>query len=471
MASSPGHRDCDRCRGPAVGIGKTVLCVECARAAYSTRIPTAQWWVGALRDALRSEQIGQVLAAYRHHPAHGHRPLPQTELARWLGLSQARLCRLENQRAHLDHQAWTDIAHILGIPEPLLWPDPHGQLPREVATDAGVGAVRLPNGKTVPAMSARTEVPLAQTLLATLNNYAALDMLAGPHDLLDIVESQLAAIDSAVQRRIEGRSQLQYASGRFAEFLGWLHQDAGNLHTAMKWSAQALARANECGDPQLRAYVLMRQSNIAGDAGNTVVAVDRVEAALADTTGLSSRQRSVLLRQKGHAYAQRTLTTGSRGDRRTCVDALAEAADFATAGSPDDNDLAQYCTAGYVAMEAAHCWVQLGRPERALTTLETGLADWAPGSNRDLGMGFARLATAYAGNGQPDEALDVAQHALKIHADTGSHRTIRQLQQVGAALHQRRHRGHTQAFAAMLREHMATARVAPAAPDEEFEWS
>ncbi|MFD4433526.1 XRE family transcriptional regulator, partial [Nocardia sp. NPDC058497] len=147
-------------------------------------------------------------------------------------------------------------------------------------------------------MSASTEAPLAETLLAALNNYAALDMLAGPHDLLDIVENQLLAIDSAVEGRVEGRSQLQYASGRFAEFLGWLHQDAGNLRTAMKWSARALARANECGDPQLRTYVLMRQSNIAGDAGNIAVAVDRVEEALADTTGLTTRQRSVLLRQK-----------------------------------------------------------------------------------------------------------------------------------------------------------------------------
>lgn len=471
MASSPGHRDCDRCQRPAIGIGRNVLCVECARAAYSTRIPTAQWWVGELRDALRSKQIGQVLAAYRHHPAHGHRPLPQTELARWLGLSQARLCRVENQRAQIEAPLLADIAHILGIPEELLWSDPRAGQPTGLATESGVAPVRLPSGKTVPAMSATTEVPLAKTLLATLNNYAALDMLAGPHDLLDIVENQLSAIDSAVEGRAKGQLQLLYVSGRFAEFLGWIHQDAGNLRAAMKWSARALARAKECGDPQLRAYVLMRQSNIAGDADNTDIAVDRVEEALANTTGLTTRQRSVLLRQKGHAYAQRTSITGDRGDRRTCVDALAEAADLAIEDSTDANDLAQYCSPGYVAMEAAHCWVQLGRPEKALTTLETGLADWAPGSNRDLGMGFARLATAYAGLSQPNEALDVARHALKIHADTGSHRTIQQLQRVGIALEERGHRGHTQDFAAMLRAHLATARVAPATPDEEFEWS
>ncbi|MGW5440565.1 XRE family transcriptional regulator [Nocardia asteroides] len=320
-------------------------------------------------------------------------------------------------------------------------------------------------------MSTPAEAPFAETLLATLNNYASLDMLAGPHDLLDIVENQVAAIDSAARGHIRGRDKLLYASGRFAEFLGWLHQDAGNLRAAMKWSGRALARADECGDPQLRAYVLMRQSNIAGDADKTSIAVDRVEDALANTTRLTSRQRAVLLRQKGQAYAQRTSITGDRADRRTCVDALAEAADLATEGNTEANDLAQYCSPGYVAMEAAHCWVQLGRPEKALLTLETGLADWAPGSNRDLGMGFARLAAAYAGLGQPDEALCVVQHALKIHADTGSHRTLRQLYRVGVAFDERGQSSHGQDFAAMLRAHPATARVAPATPDEEFEWS
>ncbi|MFD4433269.1 XRE family transcriptional regulator, partial [Nocardia sp. NPDC058497] len=360
---------------------------------------------------------------------------------------------------------------ILGIPEELLWSDPSAGMATELGTKSGVAPVRLPSGKTVPAMSAPMEAPLAKTLLATLNHYATLDMLAGPHDLLDIVENQLSAIDSAVKGHARDREKLLYASGRFAEFLGWIHQDAGNLRAAMKWSDVALARADECGDTSLHAYVLMRKSNIAGDAGNTGVAVDRVEEALANATGLTTRQRSVLLRQKGHAYAQRTSITGDRGDRRTCVDALAEAADLATEDSIDANDLAQYCSAGYVAMEAAHCWVQLGRPEKALTTLETGLADWAPGSDRDLGMGFARLATAYAGLSQPDEALDVARHALKIHSDTGSHRTIQQLRRVGIALEERGHRGHTQDFADMLRAHIATARVAPATPDEEFEWS
>ncbi|MFI8974194.1 helix-turn-helix domain-containing protein [Nocardia asteroides] len=405
-----------------------------------------------------------MLAAYRHHPSHGHRPLPQTELARWLGISQARLCRLENQRAHIDQPVLADIAHILGIPEELLWFDPRAGTAAALGPASGTGVVRLPSGMTVPAMSAPTDAPLAATLLATLSHYASLDMLAGPHDLLDLVEKQLSAIDSAMNTDARGRKKLLYVSARFAEFLGWLHQDAGNLHVAMKWSDVALNRADECGDPQLRAYVLMRKSNIAGDTGDTAASVNHVEEALANATALTPRQRSVLLRQKGHAYATLTTTTSGRGDHRACVDALTEAAELAAEVCADVNDLAQYCSPGYVAMEAAHCWVQLGRPEKALTTLEAGLSDWAPGSNRDLGMGFARLATAYAGLSQPDEALDVARHALTIHAATGSYRTIQQLQRVGIALEERGHRGHTQDFAAMLRTHLATARVAPAVP-------
>ncbi len=468
MASSPGSRGCVRCRRPAVGTDARSLCVDCAHASYASRLPAAQWWTGELRDALRSRDIGSILAAYRHHPAHGHRPLPQSELARWLGISQPRLCRLENHRAQLDDTVLSTIAHILGIPEELLWFDLQSKTPPA----QGIAPVRLPSGQTVPASNAATEDPLAETHLATLTHYANLDMLAGPHDLLDVVESQFTTIDSAMRTSLGRRHEkLLYTSARFAEFLGWLHQDAGNLNTAMRWSNEAQNRAEQSGDVQLRAYVLMRKSNIAADSDNTTLAVDLVDEALTRTVGLTVQQRSVLLRQKGHAYAQRTAITGDRRDRRTCVDALAEAATLASDDNTDPNDLAQYCSSGYIAMEAAHCWVQLGRPEKALATLESGLADWTPGNHRDLGMGFARLATAYAGVSQPDQALDVARHALTIHSDTGSHRTIQQLKQVGVALAARGHRSHILDFAAMLRAHMATAQVASVTHDEEFEWS
>lgn len=90
-------------------------------------------------------------------------------------------------------------------------------------------------------------------------------------------------------------------------------------------------------------------------------------------------------------------------------------------------DIARYCTPSYVEMEAAHCWVELGKPDKALTTLQQGLADWQPDFRRDLGLCLARLAVAHASTGQPDDALTVAQHSLVIAAETGSHRTARQL--------------------------------------------
>jgi hypothetical protein len=78
-------------------------------------------------------------------------------------------------------------------------------------------------------------------------------------------------------------------------------------------------------------------------------------------------------------------------------------------------------------MEAAHCWVELGQPDKTPITLQQGLAGWHPDFRRDLGLCLARLAVAHAGTGQPDEALAVATHSLVIAAETRSHRTTRQL--------------------------------------------
>ena len=92
--------------------------------------------------------------------------------------------------------------------------------------------------------------------------------------------------------------------------------------------------------------------------------------------------------------------------------------------------MARYCTVSYLEMEAAHCWLELGKPEKAVTALEKGLNSWNPSARRDLGLCLARLATAHASVGQSREAVDVVQHSLAIMAETQSHRTARQVNQV-----------------------------------------
>jgi hypothetical protein len=58
-------------------------------------------------------------------------------------------------------------------------------------------------------------------------------------------------------------------------------------------------------------------------------------------------------------------------------------------------------------IEAAHCWVELGQPDRALGVLQQGLMQWRPEFRRDLGLGLARFAVAHARTGAVDDALNL----------------------------------------------------------------
>ncbi|NKY89880.1 hypothetical protein [Nocardia veterana] len=188
----------------------------------------------------------------------------------------------------------------------------------------------------------------------------------------------------------------------------------------------------------------MRKSNIAGEAGRPELAIALADAALTNPSKLTPKLRAVALRQQAHGYAV-------IGNFTACARALDQAQEFAASPDENQNDMAGYCTSGYIAMEAANCWVELGHPDMALHALQDGLAAWQPGSRRDLGVGLARLATAHADLGEPDEALEVAGHSLAILADTRSSRTARQLRCVAEKLEQRGHPGYARELNHSLR--------------------
>lgn len=84
-------------------------------------LPTEFWDEVVLREALQSRHMGRVIRAWRTHPHHGRRPIPQDRVASWVGLTQAQLSRIENGPAiaHLDRL--TQWAEVLRIPAVRLW--------------------------------------------------------------------------------------------------------------------------------------------------------------------------------------------------------------------------------------------------------------------------------------------------------------------------------------------------------------
>jgi hypothetical protein len=175
---------------------------------------------------------------------------------KWLDITQGQLSRIEvgrNRVRALDNPSTTPGASfppsfygstLTSMPEP----------PRMT------GLVRLPGGPAVFAATARTEPALVESLLITFQQYATTDNLAGAHSLLPIVEQQMIFEDHLLSG---SHGPLPCVSARFAEFTGWLHQDAGDLRAAMQWSNTALDFAQEAADVHLVSYTRMRKSNIA----------------------------------------------------------------------------------------------------------------------------------------------------------------------------------------------------------------
>ncbi|WP_040719215.1 helix-turn-helix domain-containing protein, partial [Nocardia veterana] len=186
--------------------------------------------------------MGAVVRAYRHHPAHGRRALSQAELARCLGITQGQLSRIENGRNRVrDLDTLVHYARQLRIPAALLWFDADiDEAPPRAEISSGE-LVRIPGGKAVPAVNDPVEGTLAGSLLSSLEQYATTDMLTGPHPLVPLVEQQMGFIDQLVAgSRGRAHDRLLYVSARYAEFMGWLQQDLGNLTAAMKWTSTAL---------------------------------------------------------------------------------------------------------------------------------------------------------------------------------------------------------------------------------------
>lgn len=426
-------RYCMRCGGRLSRDSRASMCAPCRQLSgigsdSAPEFGSDFWYTDQMRDAFATRNMGTIVRTYRYHPAHGHKPLPQETVSRWLGsVTQSQLSRIESGRNRVDtYDKLVHYAQALKMPADLLWfelPDSTVESPRHSG-----GVIALPDGPVIPAASLRMGSALADSLLSTLNHYSAMDNLAGPQSLIGIVPQQLRYIDGLISNAHgKDRARLLYVAARFAEFAGWIYQDAGSLPSAMQMSSVAFDYADEIGDENLSSYILMRRSNIASDAARPELALKLAAASLKNIAHLSPRQSAVSLRQQAHSYAR-------LGDEKACANALSTAFKYAERGVAAEEDIARYCTPEYLQMEAAHCWVELGKPGEAISTLQRGLAGWLPEYRRDLGLCLAMLAVAHAGNGQAEKAVMVGDHGVQIARETGSYRTETQLARIPAIL-------------------------------------
>jgi hypothetical protein len=246
--------------------------------------------------------------------------------------------------------------------------------------------------------------------------YGRADNAIGPKPLLHVVRQHVAQLESLlIATSGPMRTEALRLCSRFAEQAGWLCQDAGDLGAAEQWTDRALDFAEEQGDAENRAYVLMRKSGIAADRRELARAVSLAIAACRAATGLSPRLQALSLRQRAICHA---LTGEPRESEQAAEGALS-----VVMSDADGGEQLGYCTEPYVTMECAVSAFHLGRFDVAVGRLSAAARSWPQGFTRDQGLCLARLAVAKVARGNVDRACSVGLDALAVTKVVDSART------------------------------------------------
>jgi transcriptional regulator with XRE-family HTH domain len=256
------------------------------------------------------------------------------------------------------------------------------------------------------------------------------DNLLGPRHALGGVLAQLSTIDELLMTaNTAGRPQVVRLATQYAESASWLYEDSGGMTEARYWSGRALEWAIEADDSLMTSWVLFRRSQQAAPTGNAAQVLGLAAAARRAAADLPSPMRAAISQQEALGLAL-------EGDETAAHRKLDEAHTWAATDAAGDARAGHgsFCTASYIEVQRAGCWLTLGKPERAIRLYEATLPGVPDVYRRDRGVALGRLARAYAANGQPDAAASTATEALTIGKEVGSARTLGVVRSVGTAL-------------------------------------
>ncbi|MFD4724254.1 hypothetical protein ACFWNW_04155 [Streptomyces seoulensis] len=247
------------------------------------------------------------------------------------------------------------------------------------------------------------------------------DNIFGPGHALASVHQQLGILESLLEHA-KGTQRLEVLrlAARYAESAAWLHEDMDDMPQAVSWTGQAMEWALESGEETMTTWTLFRRSQQATTMKKAAQTVGLARAVQREAAAHPAPVRAAALQQEAHGHA----LGGDEVASQRCLD---EAQRYAA--SPETKGDARsghgdFCTASYIEIQRATCWLTLGRPDRAAPLFEAGLSSLPDAYQRDRGLTQARLAMAYAGVRQYDQAAEAAGVALDMANGTGSKRTL-----------------------------------------------
>ena len=213
--------------------------------------------------------------------------------------------------------------------------------------------------------------------------------------------------DSASRTDSAHRPQVWLIAARYAEYLGWMAQEAGESAEALRWTDAAVRWAARGGDETMAAYALVRRASIAqyrGDRQAVVVFARRASEHPAATPRI--RVHAARREAQGHA---------TLGDQDSCWRAIDQAGTHAHGA--EDTTSPQWgprIENGTPRVIEASCLVDLGRfgPAADIFAAELQHAPVAAADANSRTRFAVRHATAQAGIGDMDGACGILAEVL-----------------------------------------------------------
>ncbi len=306
---------------------------------------------------------------------------------------------------------------------------------RDVLMALGIGAVGNPALRGLNRVAVTPDT--IEGLHKTLDSFVIAGRVMPPGSLIDPLTGQIAVI-SAMRRKADARlsGQLAVMQARFAEFLGWMHEENGDLSQAIWWIDRADEWAQAAGWKPMVAFASVRKSVIAdhanlphpptlnGDARRTL---DLAQAALR-TAGATPGVLRFAAAQVAYGHA----LTGDLEAARPALDLAASYYEKAAAQPEDEPSIGarSVLEKDPVELNWATCNVFAGRGDPAITVFAPRMNAVKGVSPRAWAVHGARLAHAYALAGCPDETCHTIAEVLDTTAKVESATARSQLRRV-----------------------------------------
>ncbi|HEY0639622.1 MAG TPA: helix-turn-helix transcriptional regulator [Pseudonocardiaceae bacterium] len=274
-------------------------------------------------------------------------------------------------------------------------------LDRRQALAAGVrgaagAASMMALGGVAPPGRRRAGADTVAAFTAVFGELRGLGQRTTPEIMLPTLIAQTGTLRTLIgETRGRDRRELAGLAARYAEYTGWMAQEAGQDRAALWWTDTAVDLAAEGGDEELAAYGLVRRALITlyGRDGRQTVALAR-QAQRDPAAGPRVRGLAAQREAQGHAVD---------GEATNCLRALDLAEELLSGGPGHGLVLGSMTVANPVALTRAWCLHDLGYAEEAATLFEREILASPPGARRFRARWNARRALALATAGELDQ--------------------------------------------------------------------